>query len=252
MMKKMFSILLALLLCMALAAPVLAADAPRLVDDAGLLTSSQERSICSKLDEISEQYQVDVVIVTVDSTGSYGPDRFTKAFYEEYDYGYGPDRDGVILLVAMDERDYRILSNGFAAQAISRSEIYEIGDRIQPDLSDGDYADAFRKFADACVYEIDGELNGFPFDFGMSLLISLGIGLAVAGIATGIMAAQLRSVRRRYEAGEYTRPGSMKLTQSGDLFLYRTVSRRRRQTEYSGSRGGRSSRSSSNIGGGKF
>lgn len=253
MMKKMFSILLALLLCASLAVPVLAADAPRLVDDAGLLTSSQERSILAQLDEISENYQVDVVIVTVDSAGIYGPDWFAETYYDQYGYGFGPDGDGVMLLLAMEDRDYRIVTNGFGHQAITNSEIYEIGDRIQPHLSAGDYADAFRMFAEACEYEINGEINGFPFDFGMNLLICLVIGLVAAAIATGIMAAQLRSVRHRYEAGEYTRPGSMRLSHSGDLFLYRTVDRRRRQTESSGSRGGRSGSSSSRgIGGGKF
>lgn len=249
-MKKLFSILLALLLCVSLTVPVLAADAPRLVDDAELLTSSQERSILAQLDEISETYQVDVIIVTVDSAGIYGPDWFVETYYDQHGYGFGPNRDGVMLLLAMEDRDYRILANGFGHQAVTNSEIYEIGDRIQPHLSDGDYADAFRMFAEACEYEINGEINGFPFDFGMNLLICLVIGLVAAGIATGIMAAQLRSVRHRHEAAEYTRPGSMRLSHSGDLFLYRTVNRRRRQTESSGS-GGRSG-SSRGVGGGKF
>lgn len=251
MMKKVLSILFALLLCVVLAAPALAADAPRLYDGADLLTSSEERELQARLDELSAALQTDLVVVTVDSTEGYGADWYIEAWYDEYGYGCGPERDGVILLVAMAERDYRILSNGFAAQAITMNEIYDIGDRIAGDLSDGDYYDAFHGFIDACVYEIDGEINGFPFNFGMNLAVSLLIGIAVAFIATGIMRGQLKSVHSRSGAREYTRPGSMQVTRAGDLFLYRTVDRRPRPkpSSSSGHGGGGGSR---NVGGGRF
>ena len=250
MMKKVLSILFALVLCITLAVPVLAAEAPRLYDGADLLTSSEERELSQKLDQLSVQYQVDFVIATVESTEGYGADWYVEAFYDDNGYGFGQSRDGVLLLVAMWERDYRILSNGFAAQAITTDEIYDMGDDIAPYLTDGDYAGAFHRFADRCAYEIDGEINGFPFDFGMNLVISLVIGIAAALIATGIMRSQLKSVRSRSGAREYTRPGSMHLTRAGDLFLYRTLDRRvkPKPSSSSGGHGG----GSRNVGGGKF
>lgn len=249
-MKRIFSILLALMLCIALAVPALAADAPLLYDGADLLTERQEYALLRRLEEVRDEYRVDVVIATVDSTGSYYVDDYVEELYDQLGYGQGPNHDGVILLISMEDRDYRILSNGLAADAITHDEIYDIGDEIVPDLSDGDYADAFADFIELCVYEIDGEINGFPFEFGKSLLISLGIGLVVALIAVIVMGSQLRSVHARNTAGEYTRPGSMHLTRSGDLFLYRTVDRRHRPKESSGSSG--RSGGSRNVGGGKF
>lgn len=249
-MKNVLSILFALMLCIALAVPALAADAPRLQDSADLLTSSEERTLLAELDGISETYQVDVIVAAVDSTRGYGADWYVEAFYDENGYGFGPGRDGVILLVAMEERDYRILCNGFAAEAITRNESDDIGDQVAEELSAGEYMEAFMEFASLCRYEIDGEINGFPFDLGLNLAVSLAIGFVVALIATGIMRAQLRSVRSRHGAGEYTRPGSMHLTRSGDLFLYRTLDRRRRPQDTSGSRGGGGG--SRHVSGGKF
>lgn len=251
MMKRICSVILALMLCFALVLRADAAQMPRLVDAADLLPQSQEAELLDRLDRISQELQVDVVIVTMESLGGYSADAVVEAYYDEYGFGIGPNRDGVLLLLSMAERDYRILSNGFAADAITMSDIDTIGDHIVDELSAGEYMEAFMEFASLCVYEIEGERNGFPFAFGKSLLISLIIGFVVAFIVTGVMRAQLRSVKTQTGAREYTVPGSMNLTRSADLFLYRTVDRRRKpQNTSSGSRGGGGG--GRNVGGGKF
>lgn len=250
-MKRLFSIFLVLILCAVLTFSVSAAQMPRLVDAADLLTDSQEQELLERLDQVSQELQVDVVIVTMETTGGYSADSVIEAFYDEYGYGYGSTRDGVVLMLAMAERDWRILSNGFAADAITMGEIDEIGEDIVDELSAGEYMEAFMEFTSLCVYEIEGERNGFPFNFGMSLLVSLVIGIVAALIATGIMRSKLKSVRSQTGAREYTAPGSMQLTRSGDLFLYHTISRQRRpQQTSSGSRGGGGG--GRNVGGGKF
>ena len=249
-MKRVISLFLVLILCLSLAAQVSAAQLPRLVDSADLLLDGQEAELLTRLDQLSQELQVDVVVVTMESLGGYSADQVINAFYDEYGYGYGPNRDGVVLLLSMSERDWRILSNGFAADAITPGDIDSIGDRIVDELSGGEYYDAFMEFASLCEYEIEGERNGFPFNFGLSLLVSVAIGFVVAFIATGIMRSKLKSVRSRTGAKEYTVSGSMQLTRSSDLFLYRTMDRRRKpQQTSSGSRGGGGGR---HVGGGKF
>jgi len=147
----------------------------------------------------------------------------------------------------MDSREYRILSNGFAAQAIGMDQIDAISEAIVSDLSDENYADAFIDFADNCAYYLDGYLNGFPFNTGKNLLISLIAG-AVAGIITAfVLKNQLKSVRQQKQANVYIKSGSMQLTTSRDLFLYRQVSRTQKQSSNSSGSG-----SSRNVGGGKF
>ena len=66
--KQLFGVLLALLLCVTMAVPAFASsNMPRLVDNAGLLTDSEQSELFDKLDEISERQQVDIVAVTTDS-----------------------------------------------------------------------------------------------------------------------------------------------------------------------------------------
>ena len=240
-MKRIFDLFLALLLCVMLTVSVSAAQMPRLVDAADLLTDSQESELLERLDAVSAELQTDVVIVTMESCGGYSADQVAEAYYDQYEFGYGDNRDGVLLLLSMAERDWRILCNGFAADAITPGERDAIGEHME----------AFMEFSSLCVYEIEGERNGFPFDFGLSLGVSVVIGVVTALIATGIMRSKLKSVRSRTGAREYTKPGSMQLTRSSDLFLYRTVNRRRKpQQSSSGSRGGGGG--GRHVGGGKF
>ncbi len=222
----------------------------RLYDGADLLTDTEEDKLGAKLDKISEKYKVDVAVATVDGTGDMTVDAYIEYYFDNSGLGYGPDRDGVLLLVDMDAREFRILSNGkkLGAAAISSDDIDSITDKITEDLSDGNYADAFHTYADECEYQIDGHINGFPFDFGMNLVISIGIGLVLALIITSVMKGKLKSVRSQYAAASYVKAGSMMVTESRDRFLYSRVTCEEKESKSSDDDSG----PSRNVGGGSF
>lgn len=257
-MKKFLSMITVMLLCasltvVALAFPTAIVGTPNgefglLVDDAELLTASEEAELLTRLIYLTEKYQAEVIVITLHSTQGQSADDIVEMLYDELDYGYGSNRDGVMLMVSMEEREYRILSNGYAADAITMENIDDIGEIVAPELSDGNYAEAFDKFADRCEYYLDGHLNGFPFDFVGNLVVSLVIGLIVAVITVLILRGQLKSVKKQYQANVYIRDGSMKVTQATDLYLYRNVTRRAKPKSSSSSGSG----SSRNVGGGKF
>ena len=220
-------------------------------DDADLLTDSEESALTKKLLNISHAYNAQIVVATIASMDGGDVDGFLEYFYDSMGFGYGENHDGVLLLVCMDPREYRILSNGYAGTAIDTDSIEVIGNIIKTDLSDGDYAEAFQGFADECEYYLDGYLNGFPFEFGMTLLISLVIGIVAGLIVAFILKGQLKSVRKQDKANVYVKPGSMEVTVSNDFFLYRNVTRTKKESN-SSSGSGSSSGSSRSTGGGSF
>jgi len=248
--RNVLSMILALALCVMMALGVNAAtDEILVIDEAGLLTEEQAIALNTRLQSISSTYNTQIVLGTMEALENTDIDQFIEYVYDELEMGYGESRDGVLLLVCMDPREYRILTNGMADDAIGSSGIEQISDLIVSDLSDGNYADAFNIFADRCEYYLDGHLNGFPFEAGTNLLIALAVGLVVGVIVALILKGQLKSVYKRNEADVYVKPGSMQLTVSNDLFLYRTVSRQKKASSSSGSGSSGSSRS---VGGGSF
>ena len=232
-------------------APV--ADTPEaekyfLYDEADLLTDGEEAALEKKLADVSGTYNAQIVVCTIASMDGADIDRYLDYLYDTMDFGYGENHDGVLLLVCMDPREYRILSNGFAGVAIDSDAIDTMGDAFVSDLSDGNYAAAFTQFADQCVYYLDGHLNGFPFNFGKNLMISLVIGIAVGLIVAFILKGQLKTVRKQDQANVYVKQNSMNLTHQSDIYLYRTVSRSKKSSSGSSSGGG----SARSTGGGSF
>lgn len=224
-------------------------NSPRLCDHADLLTDSEEQSIVNKLDSLSAKYKVDFVIATFDSINGADPKEYVGEYYDMNSYGYNASRDGVIFLITMQEREYCILSNGIAQDAISDDDIEYICDFVFNDVSRGNYKHAFYTFIEECESRINGEINGYPFDYGKSILIALAVGFVIAFIATSVMKAQLKSVKAKNFASDYVRSGSFKVTTSRDLFLYRNVDRRVKESSSSGSSSNGGSRS---VGGRKF
>ena len=244
--KKILAWLLLLSLTVAVTAWAVSAEALLLIDDADLLSYGEEAAVLQQLQAVSGQYGAQIAVVTTDSLGGVPIDTYVDMLYDRSGYGYGDDRSGVLLLIAMDTREYRILTNGFADAAVDGESV---GDGIVSYLSDGAYAAAMEAYAEECAYYLDGHMNGFPFEFGTNLLIAIAVGLLIGLVVALILKGQLKSVHRQDRANIYVKPGSMHLTQSGEYFMYRTVSKTEKPQNNSSSGGARSSRS---ISGGKF
>ena len=249
-MKKLFSLLLVLVLVLSMAVSVSAATDRFVYDDANLLTDQEEATLSGRLSGLSGTYNAQIVVATIPSAQGNDVDTVLNYLYDNAGFGYGENFDGVLLLVCMDPREYRILSNGYCAAAIDPADIDAIGSVIVDDLSDGNYAEAFDTFAEKCEYYLDGHLNGFPFNFGMNLMIALMIGLIAGLITAKSLKGQLKTVHQKNEAKNYIKSGSMNLQTQNDVFLYRDIRRTPKPKEdNTRSSSGSSSRS---VGGGSF
>ncbi len=234
---------------------------PRIIDEYEIIPDADEAVLVKKIDEVSEKYKFDLIIMIVanESLAGIPIEEFANDTYLYCGFGYGESKDGMLFLLDMDKRDWAISKNGFALTAFCDEGFDYIFEQIKDDLKDDKFTEAFTDYVDLCddflekakagePYTADN-LPKDPFNVGMSLVISVIIGLVVALIATGSMKSKLKSVRFRSAASDYTKPGSMYVNESRDFFLYSTVSRReKKQQSSSGGSSGGSSRNQS----GKF
>ena len=243
--KKLFALIIASLMLMAMIVPAAATDVVKLYDLADLITDSEEEQITQKLDEIGEKHDVNLAIVTVESIEDEDPDEFAEMVFDEEGYGEA-ENGGILLFIAMESRDVVVFYDSVIDSDIADT----IRETITEDLSDEKYASAFDTFIEKCDYYVDGELNGYPFNWTRNIVIALVIGVVLALIITGGMKGQLKSVRAQKAAANYVVNGSMNVTESRDNFLYRNVVCKKKESSSSssGSSGGRSRGSSS----GKF
>lgn len=191
---------------------------------------------------------------------------YAERFYESHNYGYGPDKDGTILLISMEDHDWYMATYGYAITAFTDAGIQYIGEEMTGDLSDGDFAAAFDIFADECDDFITQAKTGEPYDIDnepqkpMSWIwipISLVAGIVLSLIVVGTMKSKLKTVRFQAAANNYVKAGSMNLTESRDIFLYNTMTKTKKEKNDSSSGGGSSTHTTSSGstaggGGGKF
>ena len=263
---SLFAALVALVLAAALAVPAFAVEGGfadlyyRMFDDAEVLTEDEDNELEDALEELSLRQSFDVTIATIESMESVGADsmeQFADDLYDYCQYGYGPDMDGVLLLVSVGDRKWHISTCGYGITAFTDAGIQYLGEQMTPDMADGDYAAAFRTFIQWTDAYVTAAREGHPYDvdnmpkepFSIVYLgVALVIGLITALIVTGVMKSRLKSVAPQRDATSYVRQGSMKLTNQRDLYLYRDVHRTERPKESSSSDSGGSSTHTSSSG----
>ncbi|MDD6022375.1 MAG: TPM domain-containing protein [Oscillospiraceae bacterium] len=270
--KSILTVLLALIICLTAVIPSFAAGSmPRLVDNADLLTDSEESALLTKLDEISERQQADIVVVTVNTLDGKTPMDYADDFYDYNGYGFGENKDGVLLLISMEDRDWWMSTTGYGITAVTDAGIEYISEKFLSDLSEGDYEAAFTTYAELCDDFFTQAKTGEPYDTGhmpkepfnlaWNLFVALAIGIALAAIITNRMKSKLKTVKYQPAANNYVKANSMNVTESRDMFLYTHVDRREKPQETSSSGGSTSGGSTTHTsssgsthggGGGKF
>lgn len=239
---KIMGKLLTMLFCAAfavLSVPAVRVDAEedklRIVDWADLLTDDEETALSEQLDEISNRQQLDVVVVTVDSLEGSSVVAYADDFYDDNGYGFGEEKDGILFLISMEERDWCISTSGYGITAFTDAGQEYMAEEFVPYLSDGEYAEAFQVFAGQCDDYITQARTGTPYDVDNvpvvpfsplgALIIAVLIGFVIAVIVTGFMRLGLHSVHSEPAAGSYMKKDSLRLTKNYELFLYRNVTR---------------------------
>jgi len=210
------------------------AAAALMQDGAGLLSADQAAVLETKLEDVSQRQQCDVAVVTVDSLEGKTATEYADDFFDSNGYGQGENRDGILLLVAMGDRDWAISTHGYCIDAFTDAGQKYLVSQFKSDLSDGNYAAAFNTFASQCDDFLTHAKNGQPYTSktlpkaplsGIWFPIALAVGLLAGFIGTGVMKSDLKTVHRQAAANSYVRAGSMNLSLQQDTFLYNQVTR---------------------------
>lgn len=269
-MKKRFAVglLLALLLCLCLA-PCACADADfaHVQDTAGILSQEQADRLEARAEEISASCKCAVYIVVVqDYRTLNGEDvgACAEGIYTYYDLGYGSGRDGLLLLMSMEDRDYALTSYGLYADYCFGDHNKDLVEeaflaRFRNDDWYGgftaylDHAEDVLKTAQAHGLTVDMEDQSFSglsyssdrYRYGVSGKLPVGAKIAITAGAPCLVAllicslfkAGMKTAKLKTTAEEYVVPGSSALRIKEDVFVNRTHTRVPIQTG-SGSRGG--------------
>ena len=85
---------------------------PLLYDAADILSDSEEANLLTKLEKISDEHDVDVCILTVNAYEGNDIERFADDYFAYNGMGQGSEKDGFMLMLSMEDRDWDICTHG--------------------------------------------------------------------------------------------------------------------------------------------
>lgn len=275
--RKIFNTIFCLLLLLNFAFCAYAAAAnANVIDEADLFTDQEHIALEGKADSLTQEYGMDVFIVTIKSLDGETAQKYAESLYTYGGRHWWDSEHTILFLLAMEEREWYISTGGNAIYAFTDYGLDQLGKAIVPYLSDGAYAEGFHIYLDMLPMYFDAYAEESPIDgyvdpatrypgevvyyqsekSGFDIFwISLVIGVAAASIVILIMRHSMNTKRSQHSAGDYLTNGSFRLHTHRDIYLYSNISKVRRQqnTGSGGSSVHRSSGGRSHGGrGGKF
>ncbi len=241
--KRLLTLLLPLaLLCVLLCPGALAENTGlgHVRDLTGSLTQEQLDALEYEAERISREQQCGVYIVLIDDYEDYNDadiESCAEGIYRFYELGYGEQRDGLMLIMSMKQREYDLCAFGsfghtaftdYGKDYLSRSFL----DNFRRD----DWYGGFCDYLDTAEDMLISARQGNPLDLVVPEREERRVGplgkllaALLPSSAAGLLVCsgdkrKMKNAVRRQTAEDYVVPGGVRLRVRQDLFLHRSRS----------------------------
>ena len=250
--------LLACLFCV----PAFAEETENFIyDTAGILSDQDIVRLNEAAKEVSLNHGCGVYVAVFDDMTEYGYryiESFSEAVYEEWSLGIGEERNTIVLVMSMAERDYDLCAHGELAHTAFTDYGKEVlADEFKDDFRRDDWAGGFADYISECDYMLSRAEQGDPIDIpsggsyvqrGLgerltrNIIPGLIIGIIVAFIYCGALKSKMKSAKIAREASAYiSAQRGIWMQDESDMFTHTTVTRQRIERDNDrGSHGGTS------------
>ena len=229
--KKIISIVFAIVLVFGLSVCAYAEEQRFVFDEASILTYDEIEELSAKAKEITETYGCEVYAITFPSLDGNEAWELNEMLYAELKEYYGAGEDVVILMLAMEERQYDIMARGFGNTAFTDYGKDVMAEKFLDDFANDDWYWGFYDYMTTCDEFLAMAVNGEPFDVDsdeggsglFGIIIAIVISCLIAFAVCSILRAQMKTARIATEAHDYQK--ELNLTNHFDTFSHRDIRR---------------------------
>lgn len=212
----------------------------KVMDTCGVFTEDQKAQLIVACEQIEDLYNIGVYLVAVNDPDVYDVESYAEQVYKDNDFGYGSEKNGIMLLLNFAEREYDIVGYGSKVHAIytdrTRSNIAE--DFLPYFKNDNWYEgySAFVKSAYSAAYsyekahapKINNSASGIARYINTeilakALLAGFIAALLIALISCLAMKSQMKSVKQAKRADFYVLSKDIKISLQKDVFTHNTT-----------------------------
>ena len=236
----MIAVIFLLLLPFATNKGAAAANEKQLVYDfAGLLSKAEINELEAMAHEYGAKRNTDIIILTMNGTQGKRIEQYMEDFYDEKALGYDkPHGNTAILTVDVNMKNRDVYLAGFynAKKYLDGGRLDQIREKITPDLSSGNYYDAFQVFIKTS-YEYMGIKPGINPDLILfNLWFQISFSIVMAGLIVGTMAYHSGG-KVTVHGKTYQDENNSGVLRKRDDYIRTTTTKRRKPKENKSGRG---------------
>lgn len=202
-------------------------------DEADLLSLEEWEALDAEAAAVSEKYGCGIYTILLNDYRDYSDgDVYTTAteLYHGLELGEGSEREGILLMLSMRERDYATFFYGEnVAYAFNEYGQIQLEDQFLDDFAENHWFDGVYDYITVCDQYLGLAASGEPVreNHTFAFVIAIGVSIVLAFVVTLVMKSTMESVHEGGSTSAYVTDGGLRLTNRGDYFLYNTQTRRK-------------------------
>ena len=213
-------------------------------DISDLLTYAEWEELETRVADISSRRHCGVYFALVDDYTDYGDGSVYEVTYQLYhgsELGIGANRDGIIVLLSMEERDYAMFVYGeYAEYAFDDFGQEKLEERFLDNFGNNDWYGGISDYLAACDEFLTKADAGKPVRSSPWPLVAAAVGISclIAGGICFLVLRSMKSVHQKKEANAYLTGGGLHLTEQYDHYTHTTETRTKIEKSSSSSESG--------------
>ena len=190
----------------------------KVYDYAQVLTDEQEDKLINKVKDYIDEYNIDMVIVTVKHYEQDTLKKYMESFYEANNFGLDYDKSGILIVIDLKENDIGIETFGKANSLYSESEIVKIKDSINKKNKYYDKLLSFIKLSNIYIEE-DDTYNISKNTLNINLINILLASLIIPTIVIVLLLIKSKKQVNNKTINSYISANSLVINKKEDKFI---------------------------------
>ena len=184
--------------------------------------------------DISQRHGCGVYAAFVDDFTKYGGGndvyKTTYQLYHANELGMGENRDGIIILLSMADRDYAMFVYGENAEnAFNEYGQEQLEESFLSDFGSNEWYSGVSHYLDTCDEYLTLADEGKPVRKSTlpMYIIVVAVSLVISGGICLVLKWKMQTVHKKVEANEYVAAGGLRLTKKYDRYTHTTETQRK-------------------------
>lgn len=218
---------------------------PSVFDSAKIIDNDTKLKLEDISQKAKEKYNADVVFVSVKTLSERTATEYADDFFYKNGYGEDNNRNGLVFLIAVDERKWAISTNGDTIRAFTDAGQEYIMEGVLPYLKKDNYSGAFSEFGNYVLNFYEKAAQGKPYDYSnlpkkerskaISFLYAIIFSIIPTAVIVIILVGQMKNVRHKTTAEQYVKKDKSSARVIGENYIRSSLVSHKRSDSDSGS-----------------